>query len=240
MRIVNAKPGNIKRQKKKKMRKKKKPRGMEVSGYFYSPSRPPPLQKQQFQSGEPPRPTGLPAPTRGLGVLAARGHPRSLSAYHGVRAVAPQRRGEAHVPHREPRDPATHHVTAQHPELAAQPTPPQTPCAEGGAEPGPADADWPHGRDRELGRPRVAGSVPGSPGRPSGSRRVCNPVLPRTVLATIRSGPRRTRDLGGRPAPRRETSEVTFSGAAPKTKEQGLTRVRSPRSTLGPRAPRLT
>ena len=84
---------------------------------------------------------GCPAP-KGPSVGGAGGHRRSGSAYHSVRAVAPERRGEAHIADREPRDPAAHHV-------ARTPGPPtlrDTLCTEAVcAEPGTVGVDWPRG-----------------------------------------------------------------------------------------------
>lgn len=143
IRIINVTTGSAKRRQRRGRRGS--PGVVDSFGLLLPPTptpfRPPPRQKQRLQSGEPPRPAGLPAPTWAW-TSAARGTRQSLSAYHGVGAVALQRRGEAHVAHREPGDSATHHVAAP-PELPAPPAPLGTLRAAGGAEPGPAGADWP-------------------------------------------------------------------------------------------------
>lgn len=199
MRIVNV-TGSVKRQQRKnKARGREKPRSCgEFLVTFIPLPGPPPFAKVTVPEWGTSATRGSPCAYVGLEVRAARGTGLSLSAYHGVGAVAPQRRGEAHVAHREPGDPATHHVAA-HPELPGPPPPLRTLRAVGGAEPGPAGADWPRGRAQELDLTRVTGRVPNSPRRSSCSWRICSPVLSRTSLARIRSTSRWTKTRGVAP-----------------------------------------
>lgn len=124
----------------------------------------------------------------------------SRNAYHGVRAVAPERRGEAHVTDREPGDPAAHHVAARPAaSRAARPGTRTLRARAGGGTParraligravrgrGPRVnlADWRCGADFWL-----LGTRPSPP--PS-----FRPALADAARARIRSGFRRIPGLG--------------------------------------------
>lgn len=161
--------------------------------------------------------------------------------------MSPERRGEASVADREPRDPATHQSVAR-PEAALVPDSGGDPvlAASGRrerAECGAAGSDWPRGRAREFGGTRAAGRARAPPTHPHSRR-----VSARTSLrfpARVAQG-RGTREQGGGPAsappqdllrPGLLTKEVTFPRAAPRTGEQELTRARSPGSRFGCWAP---